>query len=1299
MKKKLLSLILITTILMGVVSSGVSATISQQYVESNTNLSLTNLTPCATRLSINQLRTKFPQGKYWNHKVTAASNNGDNLMATWNESYADSVTSYPCATHSGPASVGQYDCNFFDGGIQCFGFAYKLGYDYSGVRPSTWSVQYSLNNIQVGDIIRYNNHSVFVIAVSSSGVSVAEGNYAYNCYINWDRYMAFSQIINLEWVRKCPVGPPTPSTKPGKPALSNFKTSYKSNETITFKWSSTTNTTHYNLYIDRRKSDGTWESNYKYWHYATSGFSTTLPDGIYRACIQSTNSNVSGWPYTDGDYIKFSVGDTPTNVTLTADKTTFNLGETVTFTPSAQNWTYFNFRVDNEKGESVKGLTSLKGDFTWKPESKGVFYAYVAAWNVSGYTMSSKVKITVTANMPSDIKGEIEKTSYKIDEDVTFTFSGKNVTRYYVNLYRDNVMVRLGATTTNQITIQDLEAGVYSYEVMGYNPSGQTTVKSNTKFIVQPQKINPSSEKTVSVSGLSLPSVARAQGLAFQCGGTVTSKSDIESVSVGVYSGTGQFVTGETMTYSSGVRTYNLSNFTGSVKMENLSTGSYFYNVRVKNASGTTEVVRHMFFVYTANGMKLSAPTVSLDTSVMKTGDIVSVQWKAIDGATSYFVNLEKSPYGTNNIIQNGTTKDTYYSFCVDEPGEYKISVIPRDGDHHYYGPQSNQASLSVVDDIDISGYKPVASTTYNGNIYELYDDGVSWRVANNIAKKMGGNLVTITSSGENTVVANLLKDGTKTAYWLGGSNFCNINNTFTWTTMEAFSQYSNWANDEPSGGMEHFLEMYASDGTWNDTVIYGVHYKPENMGFVIEKNGEIPVTGVTVSPTSVNLTKGETVTLQATITPADAGNKGVTWKSSPKDVATVDENGKVTALKEGTAIITVTTNNGSKTATCTVKIGHTLLMHIAKDATCFETGNTVYWSCIDCNHYFADADGKTEINENSWVISKKAHTLLKFEAHEPTCTTSGNITFWICSGCTKFFSDEEGNNEIPEGSWVIPAGHKLTGHVAKAATCTTAGNTAYWSCSGCTKYFSDSEGKTEIKANSWNIAALGHSWDSGVITKAATTSEAGVKTYTCTRCKTTKTETIPKLNPTPTPTPTPVPTVSFSDVKASDYFFTPVSWAVANGVTNGIGNGLFGPNQTCTRGQIVTFLWRAAGCPEPKSSYNPFNDVKPSDYFYKAVLWAVENNITSGMSANSFGSNLGCTRGQVVTFLWRANGKPAVSGSNPFTDVKTSDYYYNAVLWAVQQGITKGMDATHFAPNNTCVRGQIVTFLYRYYN
>ena len=170
-----------------------------------------------------------------------------------------------------------------------------------------------------------------------------------------------------------------------------------------------------------------------------------------------------------------------------------------------------------------------------------------------------------------------------------------------------------------------------------------------------------------------------------------------------------------------------------------------------------------------------------------------------------------------------------------------------------------------------------------------------------------------------------------------------------------------------------------------------------------------------------------------------------------------------------------------------------------------------------------------------------------------------------------------------------------------------------------------------------------------------------------------------------------------FTDVPAGEWYETAVAWALERGITAGTSATTFSPNASCTRAQVVTFLWRAAGQPEPTSTENPFTDVTPADYFYKPVLWAVENGITAGLNAITFGPNTTCTRGQVVTFLWRTAGKPAtVNAQNDFSDVTAADYFYEPVLWAVENNITAGIGNGKFAPSNPCTRGQVVTFLFR---
>ncbi len=172
----------------------------------------------------------------------------------------------------------------------------------------------------------------------------------------------------------------------------------------------------------------------------------------------------------------------------------------------------------------------------------------------------------------------------------------------------------------------------------------------------------------------------------------------------------------------------------------------------------------------------------------------------------------------------------------------------------------------------------------------------------------------------------------------------------------------------------------------------------------------------------------------------------------------------------------------------------------------------------------------------------------------------------------------------------------------------------------------------------------------------------------------------------------------NFHDVSRFDYFYDAVKWAAENGIASGTGRYTFSPNAVCTRAQTVTFLWRAAGSPMPRYRTCAFTDVDSRDYYYNAVLWAVEQGITTGLTATTFGPDVTVSRGQVATFLYRAASASKPNTFNPFTDVKTTAYNYDAILWAYDNRITTGTSDTTFSPDASCTRGQIVTFLYRYY-
>ena len=263
------------------------------------------------------------------------------------------------------------------------------------------------------------------------------------------------------------------------------------------------------------------------------------------------------------------------------------------------------------------------------------------------------------------------------------------------------------------------------------------------------------------------------------------------------------------------------------------------------------------------------------------------------------------------------------------------------------------------------------------------------------------------------------------------------------------------------------------------------------------------------------------------------------------------------------------------------------------------------------------------------------------------------------------------------------------------APTCTEAGQTVH-TCIICGSEYTDGV-----------LPAPGHSFGEWAVSSAATCTEKGTEVRICSRCGEKETRILDKLahdykdgvcTRCGEADPNYTPPFRFDDVKdESQYYFDPVYWAVDKEITNGATPTAFLPDAGCTRAQVVTFLWRAAGKPEPTGKTSPFADVKPGQYYYDAVLWAVEKGITTGTSAGRFSPDATCTRSQIVTFLWRANGNPEPENvRNPFKDVKADQYYCTAVLWAVEQEITKGTSADQFSPDATCTRGQIVTFLYR---
>lgn len=334
----------------------------------------------------------------------------------------------------------------------------------------------------------------------------------------------------------------------------------------------------------------------------------------------------------------------------------------------------------------------------------------------------------------------------------------------------------------------------------------------------------------------------------------------------------------------------------------------------------------------------------------------------------------------------------------------------------------------------------------------------------------------------------------------------------------------------------------------------------------------------------------------------------------------------------------------------------------VDKEATCMENGQKSI-HCTVCDAVNEDTIEEITPTGHEW---SDEYSIDK----EPTCTEKGEKSIH-CSIC-----DTVKEDSIEE---IEPTGHEWSDEytIDKEVTCTEDGQQSIH-CKVCDAI--DEDSIEEIKS-------IGHKWDEGEITKEPSYTEEGIKTFTCSVCGETKTETIDKLEQ------------PFVDINEDDYFYDAVLWAYTNGITSGKDETHFAPSASCTRAESATFLWRAYGEPEPETTENPFVDVNSSNYYYKAVLWAYENGITSGKDQTHFAPNDTVTRKEFLTFLWRSADKPEPETTdNPFVDVSDDAYYTKAVLWAYENGITSGTDESHFNPDGQCIRAQVVTFLYRYF-
>lgn len=446
-----------------------------------------------------------------------------------------------------------------------------------------------------------------------------------------------------------------------------------------------------------------------------------------------------------------------------------------------------------------------------------------------------------------------------------------------------------------------------------------------------------------------------------------------------------------------------------------------------------------------------------------------------------------------------------------------------------------------------------------------------------------------------------------------------------------------------------------------------------------------IPVTSVTLAPETLSIEEGKTAGLTATISPANATTQQHSWASENGKIAKAYgetlNTAKVTAIGVGKTTITYTI--GGKEASCEVTVTPRTIsvesitlnktqLSLVKGATETLAATVLPTTATDKTVIWESSDTAVATVKDGIVTAVAAgNATITAKAGEKTATCAVTVTNPSNSGS----SSGGGGSSTPRYAVTVPdktenGSLSVTPQNAKRGSSVTITATPDKGCEVDEIVAKDANGnKLTLKDNG-----------------------DGTYTFTMPASKVTIEATFTEKQ-----ADEPVaPEKLFADVSADDYYYEAVKWASENGVTGGIGENLFGAKLPCTRAQIVTFLWRAAGSPEPKGM-SGFVDVSADAYYAKAVAWAVEQGIVSGTSATTFSPDAVCTRAQSVAFLYRAFGEKANKAAG-FSDVSADAYYADAVAWAVENGVASGIGGGLFAPDQDCARGQIVAFLYRAY-
>ena len=854
------------------------------------------------------------------------------------------------------------------------------------------------------------------------------------------------------------------------------------------------------------------------------------------------------------------------------------------------------------------------------------------------------------SSTPSNASVSTDKPAYTIGETVTITPSATGADHFTMRICYGTY----GGDTTvysdfdgfvGSKTYTPTKTGTYIVRVSAVGSSGVfIDAECTFKVVAAPSNAAVTTNKTL-----------------YRLGETVTitpSGNNIDHYTMRIW--LGEVGGNGTVVYS------DFDGFTGAKSFTPTITGKYIVRVSAINQGGTFIDAECSF---TVTDVPTNA-SVSTDKSSYALGEIVTITPYA-DGVNRFTIRICYGVYGSDTTVYSDFEGFLgSKTFSPTEAGTYivRVSAVSASGEFadaqcsfEVEDPSATISGLSMPDSIDI-GTTPVLEGTVTAN----FDFTWVW--------------VGVDKKGQNGHLTQAQANPMSSNYDISG-----LLNQLEFSILSA-GEYT--LKVEATGCGKYWI-LFAKDFTVTD----------EPVTSTVSFNPQLGI----VSPTSKTVTRGNAYGELPTPTRELYAFDG--WFTAAVDGELITEKTIVTASSDHVLY-------AHWSYIC--ENGHDYQEQVT-EPSCTEGGYTTH-TCSRCGgSYVAEETAALGHDWGEWCPVP-----INF-------CTDPRIEDRTCNRCG-----------ATESHTLSPGGHTPGEPVkenAIAPTCEAAGGydmVVY--CSACGAETSREHTDTPALGHNWNEPEYVWADDYGIVTatrtckndanhketetvnttsevtKPATYDAEGEITYTAVfenEAFTTQTKTvaIPKLEKPDDPTPSlpcnggdDCPGKIFMDMPAKgNWAHDAIDWAIVNKITAGTSATTFSPNTGCTRAQVVTFLWRAAGEPEPETTNNPFEDVKERSWYYKAVLWAAETDVTAGTSATTFSPDATCTRAQIVTFLWRFEGEPAsTTTNNSFTDVKAGAYYEKAVLWASETGVTAGTSATTFSPSATCTRAQIVTFLYR---